>query len=110
MMNTAISFLLPLLLASSVYAHGHVTNVTIGGQPFQGAFPFGDGKPSTEGVVRNVKDNSPVHFSDKSALTCGLMASAVKDVAVGKAGEVMQFAWDDGGNVRIFLVYVDDYI
>ncbi|KAF9053835.1 hypothetical protein BDZ89DRAFT_1056390 [Hymenopellis radicata] len=98
-MKTAISFLLPLFLASSVYAHGHVANVTIGGETFKGAFPFGDGTPSTEGVVRNVKDNSPVHFSDTGgALTCGLMASAVKDVAVGKAGEVMQFAWNDGGN------------
>ncbi|KAK0200098.1 glycoside hydrolase family 61 protein [Desarmillaria ectypa] len=84
------SFLLPLLAASYVAAHGYVQKVTIDGTEYTGpAVASG----STDGITRQVSTQDPIKGATNSDLTCGPGALAATQVANVNPGSTLSFLW-----------------
>lgn len=92
----------PYLIASTfalgVLGHGYVDLVTIGGKQFPGSVPVDqlNGKaPAKDGVIRVIQTKSPVKnvTATHPEITCGWDPVAVHGIAVGNAGDMMQFEW-----------------
>ncbi|KAF9000169.1 hypothetical protein BDZ89DRAFT_999437 [Hymenopellis radicata] len=108
-MRIVVPLLLSLSLAFGVYAHGVVHSVTINKREFAASFPpIGSTEPSTDGVVRVVATRNPVKSVDDIALNCGWNASKVSDMAVGEAGNTMQFKWNAAENPTAYSPWFHD--
>jgi hypothetical protein len=88
------SLFLPLLAATSAYAHGFLAAVIIEGKEYLGDLPSGVDNPS---IIRQVSDISPVKGADNPDINCGLSAhSPAALVANANPGDTISFDWKGG--------------
>lgn len=102
-MHAIGSLLLPVLLATSTWAHGHVMTITIAGKAFNGNIPNGPKGPS---VIRQISTPDPNHFANNTALTCGPDSTPGTLIADANPGDEVTFDWKGGdlGPVRLSLL------
>ncbi|KAF8195082.1 glycosyl hydrolase family 61-domain-containing protein [Pholiota molesta] len=92
-MYSISSLLLPVLLATSTWAHGHVMTITIAGKAFNGNVPNGPKNPS---VIRQISTPDPNHFANNTALTCGPDSTPGTLSADANPGDKVTFDWKSG--------------
>ncbi|KAG6836581.1 hypothetical protein H0H93_006417 [Arthromyces matolae] len=92
-MKTFFTFLVPIVLATSAYAHGIVTQITIDGTVYAGNTLNGNISPS---IIRAVNTNSPVKGASNKDLNCGTNASPASLVGNAMPGSKLQFTWGSG--------------
>ncbi|CAA7263648.1 unnamed protein product [Cyclocybe aegerita] len=85
-----ISFLLPLLAATYVSAHGFLNQITINGKTYRGNKPNQRNDPS---VIRRVSSPNPNYGANNAALTCGPNSIAGSLVADANPGDTVTFDW-----------------
>ncbi|KAK3401589.1 glycosyl hydrolase family 61-domain-containing protein [Sordaria brevicollis] len=97
---TSKSLLTALVGAASVAAHGHVTNIVINGDSYQGydinSFPYSANPPVVVGWTASNTDNgfvAPDAFSSADII-CHRNSANAKGHAVVKAGDKISIQWD----------------
>ncbi|KAK7443261.1 hypothetical protein VKT23_015857 [Stygiomarasmius scandens] len=88
-----IAALLPLLLVTSVAAHGWVSQISIAGKVYTGNQPGGTTNPS---VIRQISDIGPVQGQNNPDLFCGLGSKVASDVADANPGDTIGVKWVGG--------------
>ena len=93
-MKTTSLFIIPLLTAASVSAHGYVSQVLLNGKVFKGNAPGEEPKPS---IIRQTTHNDPIYGADSADLTCGNSAHQPASLVVDiNPGDTVQFTWSAG--------------
>ncbi|KAG6853493.1 hypothetical protein C0991_004039 [Blastosporella zonata] len=87
------SVLFPIALATSAFAHGFVSKVTIDGQAYAGDTPNGVDNPS---IIRLIDTTSPVKGASNPDLNCGPGVTAATLIGEAMPGSAMAFTWTNG--------------
>ncbi|KAF9473887.1 glycoside hydrolase, partial [Pholiota conissans] len=85
--------LFPIVVATSVLAHGHVGKITIAGKVFNGNVPGVTPAPS---VIRQISSPDPNHGADNVAIICGPNSTPGSDTADANPGDEVTFDWKGG--------------
>lgn len=93
MRPTLPKLLIPLVLATSVLAHGFVDIVTINSKTYQGNVPNANPNPS---ITRQIDDVSPVKGASNPDINCGHGAGKANLVAQAMPGDTITFSWKGG--------------
>ncbi|KAJ7457264.1 glycoside hydrolase family 61 protein [Mycena galericulata] len=85
------TFIVLLLLASHVSAHGFVSRVSVNGQTFKGNTPNED--PNVKSIIRQISDAAPVKGATNPGVNCGANAQLAATTANVQPGDTMSFFW-----------------
>ncbi|KAF8470805.1 glycoside hydrolase [Kalaharituber pfeilii] len=86
-----------LATAALVSAHGHITQITIGGKTFPGNNPYAmfSGNKNPRRIVWDYKDNGPIGSKELQSanIACSRNAKPVESFGKAKAGDEVVFTW-----------------
>jgi hypothetical protein len=84
-------------LVGSVFGHGYVQQMIIGGKTYNGPSPFG--KIKSASPIRQITSTNPVTNLNSGDLTCGLGAKvgSASIVAPATAGSSITYKWTENG-------------
>ncbi|KAG6816724.1 hypothetical protein H0H87_003584 [Tephrocybe sp. NHM501043] len=92
-MKSFASILFPLALATSAFAHGFVSKITIDGTAYNGNTPNGQ---ENDSIIRLIDTTSPTKGATNPAVNCGPGAGKAALVGDAQPGSKLQFTWDSG--------------
>lgn len=97
-MKTTSLFIIPLLTATSVSAHGYISQIVINGKVYVGNEPGANPVPS---IIRGTNSINPIKGAHNPDVNCGNGAQPGALVADVNPGDHLSIKWFSGGNVGV---------